>query len=244
MKTKTNKIYKTFAVVLVLALLISCVKSIVYSTVVESEPEVYASAKEANPTILDNDVIKTSCAVYEKNNMKLKNKKETPKTEEVIIETEESEKETIKTEEETPKTEEVIIETEENVEDNNVSNTYSEYDIYLLAKIIMAEAEGESQRCKELVGQVIINRVNSSKFPNSVYDVIFDGIQFSPTFNGRWERVEPNQDCYDAAYKVINSPEPLTNATYFEACKGESWHSRNLTLVIELEEDNTRFYIE
>ena len=87
---------------------------------------------------------------------------------------------------------------------------------------------------------MVLNRVNSKSFPNNIHDVIFQGHQFSPTFDGRWEKVEPNQDCYDAAYTVINASKPLTKALYFEACSGSSWHSRNLTQVAEI--DNTRFY--
>jgi len=130
------------------------------------------------------------------------------------------------------------IETKTNQEQN--TTTYSDYEIYELAKIIMCEAEGESQLCKEYVGQVVLNRVKSTRHPNTIHDVIFAKNQFTPTFDGRWERVEPNQACYDAAYKVINATEPLTDALFFESCKGDSWHSRNLTLVASV--DNTKFY--
>lgn len=125
----------------------------------------------------------------------------------------------------------------------NVSiNTYSEYEIYELAKIIMCEAEGESQECKEYVGWVVLNRVESDKFPDNIHDVIFQKNQFTPIFDGRWEMVEPNKDCYNAAYTVINTCEQLTDALYFESCKGDSWHSRNLTKVAEI--DNIRFYVD
>lgn len=136
--------------------------------------------------------------------------------------------------------EETIQEETDSIEEYNIS--YSEYEIYELAKIIMAEVEDYSQECKVYVGQVILNRVASEQFPNNIHDVIFDGIQFSPTFDGRWERVEPNKECYDAAYAVINSAEPITEAMYFEDCPGESWHSRNLTIVCQI--DGMRFYIE
>lgn len=123
-----------------------------------------------------------------------------------------------------------------------VIGTYSDWEIYEWAKIVYCEAGGESQLCKEYIAQVILNRVNSSSFPNTIHGVIFDGIQFSPTFDGSWERKEPNQACYDAVYTVINSSEPITNALFFEACRGDSWHSRNLTEVAAI--DNTRFYIK
>ena len=141
------------------------------------------------------------------------------------------------------------VQEEQLMEIAEVSNEYSEYEVYELAKIIMAEAEGQSQECKEYIGQVIVNRVNSTRFPDTIHDVIFDGIQFTPTFNGRWERVEPNEDCYDAAYTVLNANKPLLDedTMWFEAFYEtsdieDSWHYNNLELVAEV--DGCRFYRE
>lgn len=122
----------------------------------------------------------------------------------------------------------------------NQNYGFDDYDIYIWAKIVMAESEGESQLCKEYVAQTILNRVLSDEFPNTIDGVVFDGYQFSPTFDGRWERVEPNQDCYNAVSTVINSQYPIIDSLYFECCTGDSWHSRNLNLITE--EDGTRFY--
>ena len=64
---------------------------------------------------------------------------------------------------------------------------YNSNDLYWLAKIIHAEARGEPFLGKLAVGSVILNRVDSSQFPNTIYDVIFDrknGVQFSPTVDG------------------------------------------------------------
>lgn len=64
---------------------------------------------------------------------------------------------------------------------------YNENDIYWLAKIISAEAEGEPMRGKIAVGNVILNRMRSKQFPNTIYGVIFDkkhGVQFAPVSNG------------------------------------------------------------
>lgn len=61
-------------------------------------------------------------------------------------------------------------------------------DIYWLSKIIYAEAGGEPMEGKIAVGNVILNRVASVEFPDTVYDVIFDrnyGVQFTPVLNGR-----------------------------------------------------------
>ena len=70
----------------------------------------------------------------------------------------------------------------------NAAQVYNADDIYWLAKIISAEAEGEPMRGKIAVGNVILNRVRSNQYPNTIYGVIFDkkyGVQFAPTANGR-----------------------------------------------------------
>ena len=64
---------------------------------------------------------------------------------------------------------------------------YPADDLYWLSRIISAEALGESFIGKVAVGTVIMNRIESKDFPNSVYSVIFDsknGVQFTPTING------------------------------------------------------------
>jgi N-acetylmuramoyl-L-alanine amidase len=64
---------------------------------------------------------------------------------------------------------------------------YRDDEVYWLSKIISAEARGEIMQGKIAVGNVILNRVKSSAFPNTIYSVIFDrknGVQFSPVANG------------------------------------------------------------
>ena len=64
---------------------------------------------------------------------------------------------------------------------------YNADDVYWLSKIISAEARGESLLGQIAVGNVVLNRVRSGQYPNSIYGVIFDrkyGVQFSPVSNG------------------------------------------------------------
>ena len=64
---------------------------------------------------------------------------------------------------------------------------YEPNDLYWLSKIINAESEGEPLEGKIAVGNVVLNRVRNSEFPNNVYDVVFDrkgGVQFTPVANG------------------------------------------------------------
>ena len=70
----------------------------------------------------------------------------------------------------------------------SASRFYREDEVYWLSKIISAESSGESLLGQIAVGDVILNRVHSSQFPNTIYSVIFDkkyGVQFSPTADGR-----------------------------------------------------------
>lgn len=62
----------------------------------------------------------------------------------------------------------------------------------------MAEAEGEDTEGKALVMMVVLNRVWSDKFPDTIEDVIYQPRQFSPVGNGRFDEVEPNEDCWAA----------------------------------------------
>ena len=68
------------------------------------------------------------------------------------------------------------------------SKFYREDEVYWLSKIIMAESGGESLIGQIAVGDVIMNRVKSNLYPNTIYGVIFDrkyGVQFSPVLDGR-----------------------------------------------------------
>ena len=67
------------------------------------------------------------------------------------------------------------------------SQVYRDDDVYWLARIISAESKGESLKGKVAVGNVVLNRVRSSAYPNTIYGVIFDkryGTQFAPVSNG------------------------------------------------------------
>ncbi len=84
---------------------------------------------------------------------------------------------------------------------------YSQDDLYLLAAIIHAEAEGEPYEGKIAVGSVVMNRVFSSKFPNTISGVIYQANQFEPVRSGRLQMIMdrgPNEDCFSAAREVLN----------------------------------------
>lgn len=122
------------------------------------------------------------------------------------------------------------------------SKDWSAEESYLLARIAMAEAEGCNTQTKTLIIMCVLNRVWSDEFPNTIEEVIFQENQFSPIDNGRWDRVEPNEDCYEAVKIVMEAKYDYSGgATYFENCADEdNWHSRNLEFLYESE--GIRFY--
>lgn len=94
----------------------------------------------------------------------------------------------------------------------------SNADLYWLSRIIEAEAGGEPYQGKVAVGNVIMNRVHSSNFPNTVKGVIFEYYgsipQFSPVADGTIYNT-PSGDSIRAAQEALNGSKPVGNSTYF-----------------------------
>ncbi len=108
---------------------------------------------------------------------------------------------------------------------------YQEGELYWLSRIISAEARGESLNGKIAVGNVVMNRVASDLFPDTIYGVIFDtlyGVQFSPVANGSVYD-EPTEESVLAARLVLDGAEVTDEALYFEneAIAASSWVSQN-----------------
>ena len=97
------------------------------------------------------------------------------------------------------------------------SKFYREDEVLWLARIITAEAGGESLLGQIAVGDVILNRVRSDSFPNTIYGVIFDrkwGIQFSPVANGTIYNT-PTYTATLAAKICLEGTSLSDNAMYF-----------------------------
>lgn len=94
------------------------------------------------------------------------------------------------------------------------SSTQSSGDLYNLAKCIYAEARGEPYAGQVAVGAVILNRVKSSKFPNSIYGVIYQPYAFTCVSDGQIN-LEPNQTAYNAARDAMNGWDPSYGALYY-----------------------------
>lgn len=118
---------------------------------------------------------------------------------------------------------------------------YSSGDIYWLARIIEAESGGEPYKGKVAVGNVILNRVNSNQFPNTIYNVIFEYFgsipQFSPVADGTIYNT-PSQVSLQAAKDAVNGSRPVSNATYFfnPSKASGSWIVKNKTYLTRIGE--------
>ncbi len=95
--------------------------------------------------------------------------------------------------------------------------SYDENDVYWLARIIEAEAGGESGEGKLAVANVVLNRVASGSYPDTIYDVIFDtkyGTQFEPTSNGAIYNT-PSEESIEAAKRALSGENNIGGALYF-----------------------------
>ena len=94
------------------------------------------------------------------------------------------------------------------------SSGYSSSDEWLLAKLIAAEARGESYKGQVAVGAVVLNRVAHPSFPDSVSGVIYQKGAFSCVNDSNWS-VAPNAASRSAARDAINGWDPSGGAIYY-----------------------------
>ena len=91
---------------------------------------------------------------------------------------------------------------------------YVSADHRLLAKLVYAEARGESYKGKVAVAAVVLNRVGSSSFPNTLSGVVYQSGAFSSVSNGSINNT-PNSECIRAALDAINGWDPTGGAIYY-----------------------------
>ena len=97
--------------------------------------------------------------------------------------------------------------------------SFAEGDRYLLANLIYCEAGGEPYNGQVAVGAVVMNRVLSSVFPNTVTGVIYQSRQFSPVASGRLALAlaegKATASCYQAADEAMKGSTNVGNCVYF-----------------------------
>lgn len=99
------------------------------------------------------------------------------------------------------------------------SASYSDEDLYWLSRIISAESQGESLEGQIAVGDVVLHRVASGEFPNTIKGVIFDtkdGVQFEPVSIGTIYDA-PADRCVAAAKAALAGTDIVADCLYFYA---------------------------
>ena len=115
------------------------------------------------------------------------------------------------------------------------SAPYTEKELYWMSRIISAESRGEPLLGKLAVGTVVLNRVASEEFPDTIYDVIFDrkwGVQFAPVANGTIYD-DPTEESVLAARLVLDGARAAGDSLYFLApdLTNNHWIMENQTHV-------------
>ena len=96
-------------------------------------------------------------------------------------------------------------------------------DLNLLAAIIYCEAGNQSREGKVAVGAVVLNRVASASFPNSISEVVYQAGQFTPAYSGALASALASgvpSDCVEAAQAALNGENPVGGALYFNTGSG------------------------
>ncbi len=105
-------------------------------------------------------------------------------------------------------------------------------DLYMLAKCIHAEARGEPYIGKVAVGAVILNRVASPDFPDTIYGVIYQPWAFTAVHDGQIN-LEPEAASYQAATDALNGWDPTYGSLFYynPATASSSWIFSRQTVV-------------
>ena len=94
------------------------------------------------------------------------------------------------------------------------NSTYSDADVYLLARLIYGEARGESYVGQVAVGAVVMNRIKSASFPNTMSGVIYQKYAFTAVADGQIN-LTPNETAKKAARDAMNGWDPSYGAIYY-----------------------------
>ena len=117
---------------------------------------------------------------------------------------------------------------------NSSSSTTNSNDVNLLARIIYGEARGEPYTGQVAVGAVVLNRVKSSSFPNTISGVIYQSGAFDAVKDGQIN-LSPDSTAKKAAQDALNGWDPSNGAIYYfnPATATNKWiWSRPMTVTI------------
>ncbi len=106
----------------------------------------------------------------------------------------------------------------------DATNGFSSSDVYLLAKTIYAEGRGEPYTGQVAIGAVVLNRIRSPQFPNTISGVVYQKHAFTAVTDGQIN-LTPNDTAMKAAKDAINGWDPTGGALYYynPAVATSSW---------------------
>ena len=123
-----------------------------------------------------------------------------------------------------------------------LNNQMDVNDYYTLLQIVEAEATGGDLKSKILIADVVLNRVEDSRFPDTIYDVVWQRTgsitQFSPTADGRIYTVSVTDDTIEAVDRALGGEDYSQGALFFVARSGAeienlNWFDQNLESIFE-----------
>ncbi len=117
-------------------------------------------------------------------------------------------------------------------------NQMSQDDYNTLLQIVEAEATGGDMRSKMIVAQVVLNRVQDSHFPDTIYDVVWQKAQFQPTSDGRIYSCSITDSTVEAVDRVLQGEDYSQGALFFFAREDSdsasaSWFDSSLVKIFE-----------
>ena len=121
-------------------------------------------------------------------------------------------------------------------------NQMNTTDYYTLLQIVEAEATGGDMKSKILIADVVLNRVKDSRFPDNIYDVVWQQtggiVQFSPTADGRIGSVTVTEETIEAVDRALAGEDYSQGALCFMARESSDnhsveWFDENLRLLFE-----------
>ena len=126
-------------------------------------------------------------------------------------------------------------------EDPQVAEAFADYtesDYNVLLRIVQAEAGGCDMKGKILVANVILNRVESDEFPDTITDVVYEKRQFSPVSNGSINRCKVEEETVEAVDRALAGEDYSEGALFFmnrRASSGNnvSWFDTHLDYLFQ-----------
>lgn len=127
-----------------------------------------------------------------------------------------------------------VLESQASASNNGqATNGFSSSEVYLLAKTIYAEGRGEPYTGQVAIGAVILNRVRSMDFPNTISGVVYQKHAFTAVTDGQIN-LTPNETAMKAARDAINGWDPTGGAIYYynPAVATSSWIFNRQTVTV------------